>query len=127
MSHLRVTRRIHAPPERLWELLTHPERWPEWGPSLIRASSTNTPIKLGSRGSVQLALFPVSMPFVITEYTHLRSWTWKVAGLRATTHTLEPLDEALCEVGFGVPSALHAPYLVICRQALKKLEHLATI
>lgn len=120
-----TSRIIHATAERLWDILTTPHLWTEWGPSITHVSSSDSPIILGTRGVLKLSLLPLSVPFVITEYTHLKSWSWKVAGLPATTHTLRTIDPFLCEVTFGVPSPLLAPYLTICNHALKKIEEMA--
>lgn len=124
MTH-EATRIIKAPPERLWELLTDTRCWPDWGPSIKCVEIAQPIIAHGSFGHVEIALLPVSMPFVITEYTHLESWSWEVAGRQATTHTLRRLARDHCEVSFGVPSAIFAPYLIICHRALAKIAELA--
>lgn len=122
---LHATRTIEAPRARLWQLLTDTRLWPEWGPSIKAVSSTDTIICQGTRGSVEIALLPISMPFVITEFEPMSSWSWKVAGQQATTHTLQELDDRLCQVSFGIPSPLFLPYLAVCHRALKKIEALA--
>jgi len=66
----------------------------------------------------------VDLPFEITEFDDGAHWGWKVAGVGATDHTVEPLGADRCAVSFGVPWPL-APYLVVCRVALTRLAALA--
>ena len=120
MKQLWVHREIDVPAHEMWTALVDPQRWPEWGPSVRRATIDDPPMRAGTTGSVTTALGAV-LPFEVTAYDEGRHWAWKVAGLTATDHTLEPLDPDRCRVGFGVPWPA-APYLAVCRSALRRLE-----
>jgi hypothetical protein len=63
------------------------------------------------------------LPFEVTEFTEGRSWRWRVAGLPATSHLVEPRPGG-CRVTFGVPFAA-APYALVCQEALRRIERLA--
>ncbi|MEL7206983.1 MAG: SRPBCC family protein [Actinomycetota bacterium] len=124
MRRLWVHRTIDARPEVLWRLLTDPAQWPTWGPTVREAEVDGGRLAEGSTGSVT-SVVGVSLPFQVTEYVECRRWAWKVAGVDATDHTVEPVGLDRCRVGFGVPWPF-APYLAVCRLALGKLEATAT-
>lgn len=117
-----VRRDIDAPAGLLWELLIDPDRWPCWGPS-VRAADVSRPLQLGTTGHVE-TFFGIELGFEIVAYDEGVRWAWKVAGVRATDHTVVPLGPDRCRVGFGVgwPAA---PYLAVCRIALGRLDALA--
>ena len=120
------TRAIDAPAERLWTLLTHTARWPDWGPS-VRDVRGPAVIHPGAQGAVRLPL-GVWVPFEIERFEAddpaCRRWTWRVAGIPATGHRVEALGSARCAVTFTVPG--WAPvYLAVCERALRRLERLA--
>jgi hypothetical protein len=71
---------------------------------------------------VQPPLGP-ALPFTITGFVPGRCWSWRVAGIPATTHEVEPV-EAGTRVTFGVPLWATA-YLAVCAVALRRLERLA--
>ena len=123
MRSLWAHRDIDAPAGVLWRLLTDVDTWPEWGPS-VRAAELHSPrFDVGARGTVT----PVtggSLPFEITHVDDGHRWKWKVAGIPATEHVVDPLDPQRCRVGFGVPWAA-APYLAVCRLALRRLDTMA--
>jgi hypothetical protein len=60
------------------------------------------------------------MPFIITGYEEERFWSWKVAGIPATGHRIEPHEDGLCKLTFEVPT-LAAPYTFICNIALNRI------
>ena len=144
MRRLWVTRDIDASVDRAWDVLTDLDLWPEWGPS-VRAAELDdgaSGLALGASGHVVTAL-GVRLPFRITAWndgsaapagsardtshrdgTRSWSWSWRVAGVGATDHTVEPLGAHRCRVGFGVPLAA-APYLAVCRVALARIDRLA--
>ena len=117
-----TSRDIAAPAEVMWELLTDVGRWPEWGPSVRRATLATSRFELGSRGTVRTVL-GLRFPFEVTRFEEGRSWSWSVAGCPATDHVVEALGPHLSRVGFGVPS-IATPYLVVCRVALRRLDEL---
>jgi uncharacterized protein YndB with AHSA1/START domain len=123
MKRLWVTADIDAPAERLWDLLTDLDAWPQWGPS-VRAATIDAPaLEYGARGKVTTAV-GVEVPFEVTRYEPGRHWAWRVAGVPATDHVVEPLGADRCRVGFGVPWPAGA-YLAVCRAALSRLETMA--
>ena len=120
---LSVHRVIAAPPAAAWNLLVDLEAWPKWGPSIASAELDETYEELTSEatGHVQTSLL-VKVPFVVTDFDPGRSWAWKVAGVPATSHRVDPVDGG-ARVTFGVP--LWAPaYLAVCAVALRRIEKL---
>jgi hypothetical protein len=124
MKQLWVSADIDAPASTVWDLLVDPAAWPRWGPSVRRASVDGGALGAGARGRVVTAL-GVTLAFEITTFERGSHWAWKVGGINATDHRVEPLGPRRCRVGFGV-GWLAAPYLVICRIALGRLEQLAS-
>jgi hypothetical protein len=126
-----VTRRISAPADVVWTLLTDVDRWAEWGPTVRDARwDDGGPMRLGARGTVITAL-GVHLPFVVTSFEDGRSWGWSVAGVPATDHAVlagEAGDAGdagdSCRARFRVPLPA-LPYLAVCRIALRRIEELA--
>lgn len=116
-------RSIDAPAEQVWTLLTDLELWPEWGPSVRRATLSTERFELGATGEITTVV-GLTLPFEITTYEPGTQWAWKVAGIGATDHRVEPLGPERCRVGFGVP-LVAAPYMVVIRAALGRIETLA--
>ena len=147
MRRVWVHRHIAAPASTVWGIFVDVDRWPEWGPSVRSAvldggAATPGPgsigpgsigpgsIGLGASGVVTTAV-GARLRFEITAYEPLGSgpdgggtWSWEVAGVPATDHTVVPLDESRCRAGFGVP-LVAAPYLAVCRIALARIDRLA--
>lgn len=123
MKTLWVHREVDAPAEAVWALLTNLDRWPTWGPT-IRHAELDGLFEVGTTGTVT-TLLGVRLPFEITAHDEGVRWTWTVAGVPATDHAVEALTPDRSRVGFGVPFAA-APYLVVCRVALSRLESIAT-
>jgi len=62
--------------------------------------------------------------FEITDWEAGRRWSWRVVGVPATDHVVEPLGPGRCRVAFAVPR--WAPfYLPVCRAALRRLRDIA--
>lgn len=122
MKKLWVRRDIDATPATVWELLTEPKYWSEWGPSVRGAELAANRLRKGARGKVTTML-GLDLPFEITEFDEGKRWAWTVAGVPATDHTVEPLGPARCRVAFGVPWPA-APYLAVCRLALDRIENM---
>jgi uncharacterized protein YndB with AHSA1/START domain len=115
-------RDIDAPATTAWRLLTDTDDWPRWGPS-VRAVETSTRIiGPGVRGRVQTAT-GLWLPFEITDWEPDRYWAWRVAGVPATGHRVEPLGPKRCRVSFLIPH--WAPfYRPVCRRALRRIAAL---
>lgn len=131
-----VTREIAAPAAQAWELLVDVRRWPEWGPSVAEARlDPSAPshggddgrpragghhITAGSTGRVRPVVGPW-IRFQVTAFDEGRSWSWRVAGVPATTHRVEAQDRDRCRVGFQVP-VWATPYVMVCTLALRRID-----
>jgi hypothetical protein len=122
MKYLWVSAEFDEPAVTLWQLLVDPDEWPLWGPSVRRAVFDNDVLELGTRGTVTTAL-GVTLPFQISGFDPGRQWSWTVGGIPASDHRVEPIGLRQCRVSFGVPWPT-APYLAICRAALRRLDRL---
>ena len=116
-------RDIDAPASVLWGLLTDLERWPIWGPTVERAELATDRLGVGATGTVT-TVGGLELGFEITAYEPGARWAWRVAGVAATDHVVQPTASDRCRVGFGVGWAA-APYLAVCHVALRRLERLA--
>ncbi|OBK15776.1 polyketide cyclase [Mycobacterium asiaticum] len=118
---LSVHRVIAAPPQALWELLVDLDAWPQWGPTIARAELDRPyqELELGATGTVQTPVL-VGVPFVVTEFDPGRFWAWKVAGIPATSHRVDPTEQG-ARVTMAVPWWA-APYLSVCSVALRRME-----
>ena len=125
MKTLWVHRDIDAPPEAVWALLADPAKWPEWGPTVRSAELQGDRLSVGATGTVTTVL-GVRLSFEITSYDEGERWGWKVAGIPATDHTVEPLGPHRCRAGLAAPWAA-APYLAVCRVALGRLDAMANL
>lgn len=124
MRRLSITAEIDAPAPTVWDLLVDVDAWPLWGPSVRRATVEGGALAAGARGKVETAL-GVALDFEVTSFEPGVRWAWKVGGIDATDHRVEPLGPDRCRAGFGVAWPA-APYLAICRIALDRLARLAT-
>lgn len=120
-----VHREIEAPSAVVWELLTDLDAWSAWGPTVRGAELDDGTGELAvhKTGTVTTSV-GFALPFEVTTFVPGRCWSWDVAGLPATDHTVEPLGPDRCRAGFGAP-AIVAPYLLVCRLALARIDALA--
>lgn len=149
-----VSRRIAAPAEDVWALLTDTGTWPAWGPSITGVEPAGIPAGPPAgpvtgpdagpaagpatgpdAGPAAGGLAPGSrgrvrtvlgaaLPYTVTAVEPGRYWSWSVAGIPATGHRVVPQDGG-CRVTFTVP--WWAPfYLPVCALALRRTERLAT-
>jgi hypothetical protein len=123
-AHINVGKMFLASPPAIWDLITDTTQWPRWGPTVKAVRSSERYIRAGSRGQV-LTVVGIWLPFEITGYRHGYFWSWKVASIRATGHRVQPTDTDGCYLWFEVP-IIAAPYLVICRMALNRIEGMLT-
>jgi hypothetical protein len=118
-----VAAEIEAPAEVVWNLVADTSRWPEWGPSVRAVQASQRRVSPGVVGRVRVAA-GVWVRFEITTFEPGRAWGWRVAGVAATGHRVEPLGPRRCRAVFEVP-AWAAPYALVCRVALRRLARLA--
>ncbi|MGH3582093.1 MAG: SRPBCC family protein [Mycobacterium sp.] len=118
-----TTRHIDAPAGRVWAALTSLSAWPKWGPTVARAElDDGGPLRLGARGMVWTPV-GVPLPFEITEFVPDRMWAWKVAGVPATKHGVDPVGSG-CRAWMSAP--LWAPaYLPVLGVALHRIDAMA--
>lgn len=119
-----VTREIDVDAEQAWALLVDVRCWPQWGPTVAEArlDGGDHLIGSGSRGRLRPAVGPW-VPFVIDRFDPGRLWSWRVAGIPATSHRVEPLGDGHCRVGLAVPP-LALPYAAVCAVALRRIAAL---
>lgn len=118
-----VSREVEAPASEAWDLLSRPARWSEWSPSISDVECEDEQLASGTSGRVK----PVAGPWLPFEVDALRpgcEWSWRVAGLPATRHRVNPLGADRCRVELGVPLPA-APYLAVCSTALARLAQRA--
>lgn len=113
-----VSRSIGASREAVWDVFRDTELWSVWGPSVRAVDCTDRYVESGTTGRVRT---PVGwVPFEVTTCDSFR-WAWDVAGVPATGHRVESDGDGACRAGFEVPP-LAAPYAVVCRRALRRIE-----
>ena len=118
---LSVSRHIEAPADAVWQVLIDTDAWPQWGPTVSGGEIDGGEMKLGASGRVHTPV-GVALPFRITEFIPGRRWAWSVAGVRATTHGVEP-DGAGCRVSMAAPwwAPAYLPVLAIALQRIEKM------
>lgn len=104
-------------------MLTRFEDWPRWGPSVLSVSSPSAAAGPGVRGSVRTVV-GIRLPFVITHWIEGSEWSWRVAGLPATGHRVEPSGDSATLVTFSVAWPA-APYAAVLDAGLDRLRQLA--
>jgi uncharacterized protein YndB with AHSA1/START domain len=112
---------IAAPPSAVWDLLVDLDAWPKWGPSIRRAEldEPHTELGLHATGTVHTSL-GVTVPFVVTEFEAGRHWAWRVAGVPATRHAVEAVND-VARVSISVPWWA-TPYLAVCSVAVRRID-----
>jgi hypothetical protein len=118
---LAVDKVIAAPSTAAWDVLVDLDAWPKWGPTVSRArlDPPHTELALHATGAVDTAL-GFAVPFVVTEFEQGRHWAWKVAGIPATHHRVEPVGSR-ARVTIAVPWWA-AGYLAVCSIALRRID-----
>lgn len=117
-----VSRDIEASADAAWHVLTDLDAWPRWGPTVAGAELDGSAFELGATGRVWTPV-GVPLPFVISELDQGRTWGWRVAGVPATRHGVEPRGDGS---RVWMSSPLWAPaYLPVLAIALRRIENLA--
>lgn len=117
-----IGRNIEAPARLVWAVMTDVAMWPRWGPSVSTVESTDRHIKFGSTGRVRIPL-GLWLPFEVTSMSPGRSWSWRVGGVAATGHRVEPLGNSRCRLVFEIPYWA-APYALVCRVAAGRIAQI---
>ena len=97
--HTEVTTTVHAPPERVWAVLSDVERWPSWTAS-VQQVVLDGPLEVGAVVKIRQPKLPPTA-WTVTDVVPGRSFTWesKAPGSRAVgEHEITPTGEAVCEV-----------------------------
>jgi hypothetical protein len=119
---------VAAPRELAWRELIDLDRWPAWGPT-VRAARLDDGARLLSAeatGSVRTSV-GVWLPFRVEDWCDdgaRWSWSWRVAGVPATEHSVTATGPSRCRVEMSVP--LWAPaYLGVVGVALARIRRRA--
>ncbi|TSD15713.1 SRPBCC family protein [Haloglomus irregulare] len=115
-----VARRTRAPATAVWRAFRDTRRWPDWGPTVRAVDCEDRYVERGSTGHVT-TVGGLRLPFEVTSCADGR-WTWDVARLPATGHRVHDGSEPVA--AFELPLAA-APYAVVCRRALERLDRVA--
>ncbi|MEO1273482.1 MAG: SRPBCC family protein [Myxococcota bacterium] len=114
-AHVNTSRVIDVPASVVWDVITDTRTWTQWGPSVTAVETRSSRLGPDSRGRVKVA-GAVWVDFVVCGWEEGCYWLWKVQGVQATGHRVEPLSDGRCRLIFEVP-AVAAPYLWVCRRA----------
>jgi len=117
-----VDRVVDADAEAVWTVLTDTACWPEWGPSVSAVRSDDRYVESGTAGEIQVAGGPW-VSFEVDACSDYR-WTWRVAEIPATGHSVTQLGDGRSRVAFEIP-LLASGYAVVCRRALDDIERVA--
>jgi carbon monoxide dehydrogenase subunit G len=93
MKDFSITVQIAASPERVWQVMSDIERWPEWTPTVASITRTNAgPLRIGARARIrQRWVRPTD--WVVTALHEGRQFDWETrrAGLCVVArHLVEP-------------------------------------
>lgn len=87
---------IDAPPEKVWQVMTDVERWPEWTKSVTSVMKLDDgPLAKGSRVRIQQPKAPVAV-WIVTEIEPGRFFQWETSSPAIQSiarHRIEPAGE----------------------------------
>ena len=94
--HTEVTIDINAPPERVWDVMTDVERWPEWTASIKQVNKlTDGPLAVGSKARIAQPKVP-PVVWTVTSIEPGRFFEWEnssPAMKSVAEHLVEPAGE----------------------------------
>ena len=123
LPYIEIGSIIRAPSAAVWNLLVDTSPWAEWGPSIRAVECSDRLLTPLSSGRIKTIL-GFSVPFAVTHFEPGRAWSWRVFGIRASTHSVESLGKNRCRLRFGVPIPAF-PYLLICLIAIRRIADLS--
>src|SRR5207302_6588609 len=92
--------------------VTDTTRWPEWNVLIAAVECDDKNIRLGSEGRVQTPL-GMWLPFAVTSFEEGHHWGWRVMGIPATGHRVEPRagqpGSSFAAVSVPLAAAAYAP------------------
>jgi hypothetical protein len=123
---------VAADPDVVWDLLVSVDQWPRWGPTVRRATVDGDgpgpgPRRIGpgATGKVWAPAGP-AVRFRIEQWQvtgDVRRWSWRVAGVPATSHTVRARAGG-CRVEMSAP--WFAPgYVPVLWLGLRRIRGLA--
>jgi hypothetical protein len=119
---------VAAPAGAVWDELVEVGRWPGWGPTVraARLDDGTGRLHAGATGSVQTAP-GLWLPFTVDDWQddgQRRAWSWRVAGVHATEHSVTATGPSRCRVEMSVPWWAPA-YLGVVAVALRRIRRRA--
>lgn len=122
---LSVGLRARVPAHAVWTVLTDTRLWPVWGPSVFGVDIEGSDCRIypGMRGRVR-TVFGVALSFEIDHVELERSWGWRVGGVAATGHEVEPEGPEASWIIFTMPLWAFA-YAPVCLWAARRIAALA--
>lgn len=119
---------VGASADLAWAELVELDCWPHWGPSVrsARLDDGTRRLSAGATGAVQTAV-GAWLPFRVEDWYDdgvRRAWTWRVAGVPATGHTVTSTGPSTCRVEMSVPWWAPA-YLGVVAVALPRIRRRA--
>ena len=107
---------VEAAPDVVWDLLVRLAEWPTWGPTVrgARLDDGGDVLTAGATGRVRTVAGP-ELPFRVEDWVPdgaVRHWSWRVAGIPATGHTVRERRSG-CRVELSAPwwASAYAPVL----------------
>lgn len=116
----RVTISIDTSPEKVWDVISDVERWPEWTPTMSEIHRPGTGrLQVGSKADVRQPGQPRRV-WVVTELEDGHSFTWQTGGSMLTfraEHIVRPVDgHTEVALVFEIAGRAAAPVSLLARR-----------